>query len=70
MREGQVSDLTERLTKLIAGHPHADMNALQDVEKMEEENRLLRSHLRFALREAKRTPFNADEYDVAASLIE
>jgi len=64
-----VSELTDRLTKLIAKHPTADMNALQDVEKLEEENRLLRGGLRFALREAKRTPFNADEYDAAAALI-
>lgn len=30
---------------------------------------LLRSALRFALREAKRTPFNAEEYDAAAALL-
>lgn len=39
------------------------------LQQERQQARLLRSALGFALREAKRTPFNAEEYDAASALL-
>lgn len=44
--------------------------AADEIERLRADIQLLRSGLRFALGEAKRTPFNGDEYDAASALLE